>query len=181
MQAYISGNPHCHLVYGTSGHTQRTSARPDGYPVAQSCPLPLYSIGYYAVVSSKGSMVAVLHAQVKLAHGVPHVGAVPGAVAQSAAGVGRAPSPTLPTDEGTLLIWDHTVLQHPRVAVSSTRFPPQLQVPVQKRKKKFQNAAELAERYENHHTRISTAGVAHHVPRWIIRKPANYCLDSRSP
>ena len=64
------------------------------------------------------------------------------------------PSPILPTDEITLLIKalesmrDGTVLQHPRVAVSSTRSPPQLRLPARKRPKKFQHAEELAARCE---------------------------------
>ena len=50
------------------------------------------------------------------------------------------PTPTLPAGEVSLLVHalqsmkDHTVLQHPRVAVSNTRSPPKLYVPALKRK-----------------------------------------------
>ena len=64
------------------------------------------------------------------------------------------PTLTLPTGEIFLLVHalqsmkDHTVLQHPRVAVSNTSSPPQLYVPVRKRKKKFENVEALAAQYE---------------------------------
>ena len=53
------------------------------------------------------------------------------------------PTPTLPREEVRLLthalisLRDTAILQHPRVAVSSTRSPPKLFVPARKRKKKF--------------------------------------------
>ena len=64
------------------------------------------------------------------------------------------PTPTLPAIEISLLVHalqsmqDHTVLQHPRVAVSTTRSPPKLYVPARKRKKKFENAEALAAQYK---------------------------------
>ena len=64
------------------------------------------------------------------------------------------PTPTLPKEEITLLVHtrqsmcNHTVLQHPRVVVSSTRSPPKLYVPACKRKKKFDNAEALAAQHE---------------------------------
>ena len=64
------------------------------------------------------------------------------------------PTPTLPVGDISLLVHalqsmkDHTVLQHPRVAVSNTRSPPKLYEPARKREKKFENAEALAAQYE---------------------------------
>ena len=64
------------------------------------------------------------------------------------------PTPTLPAGEISLLVHalqsmkDHTVRQHPKVAVSNTLSPPKLHVPARKRKKKFENAEALAAQYE---------------------------------
>ena len=68
---------------------------------------------------------------------------------ESATGVGEHPSPTLPKEEIELLahaltsMSENTVLQHLRVEVASTRSPPKLYV-----HKKFNNAEELAAKYE---------------------------------
>ena len=43
---------------------------------------------------------------------------------------------------------DHTVPQHPRVAVSTTRSPPKLYVTATKRKKKFENTEAVAAQCE---------------------------------
>ena len=64
------------------------------------------------------------------------------------------PTPSQPAGEISLLVHalqsikDHTVLQHPRVAVSNTHSPRKLYLPARKRKKKFENAEALAAQYE---------------------------------
>ena len=75
-------------------------------------------------IGNRGVMVTTVHAQTAWQQGTPHLGPVPGAVGESATGVGRTPPPTLPKEEISLLIHaltsmnEHTVLQRPRVAVA---------------------------------------------------------------
>ena len=84
------------------------------------------------------------------------------------------PTPTLPREEITPLVHallsmtDNTVLQHPRVAVSSTCSLPKLYVRTCTRKKKFEHAQDLAAKY--HHPLISGPGMGHHLPGWLLRK-----------
>ena len=122
-------------------HPTQPNPTPSEHTVGTAGIVPHHPVGRIPVVSCAGVMVTAVHAQTARQQGAPHLGPVSALWVKVLRGWGEHPSPTLPKQEISLLahaltsMSENTVLQHPRVAVASTRSPPKLYVPKHKRRK----------------------------------------------